>query len=183
MKQLKKIQYLKYAKLGDILFTMRTNTIVSNVIAKVTDSEVSHVAIIINKKECVEARGDGRYKSVIKNGLLNIFTEDGIKCYVGIPKISPIISDEDYLYWLNKQVGKKYDYFNTLIIQPLRLLFGKVLVGQKQSKADNAWMCSELAGAGIYKYFGIFKNWSRIENTPQSIFELTDYFDYYELID
>ena len=183
MKQIKKIQYLKYAKLGDILLTFRPNSFVSKNIANLTGSEVSHVAIIINKKEVIEARGDGKYKSVIKNSLLNIFTEDGIKCYIGIPRISPIISDEEYLNWLNKQVGKKYDYFNTLIIQPLRLIFGKVLIGQKQSKADDAWMCSELAGACIYKYFGIFKNWSRRENTPQDLFELSEYFDYYELVD
>jgi len=183
MKQLKKIQYIKYARLGDILLTYRPNSFVSKNIAKVTDSQVSHVACIINKKECIEARGDGDYKSVIKNKLLNIFTEDGIICYVGIPKISPIIGEQEGLKWLEKQVGKKYDYWNTLIIQPFRLLFGKVLFGQSKSKADDAWMCSELTGAWIYKYFGIFKNWSRRENTPQDIFELSDYFDYYELID
>lgn len=183
MKQINKTQYLKYAKLGDILFTMRTNAIVSNVIAKVTDSEVSHVATIINKKEVIEARGDGKYKSVIKNDLINIFAEDGIRCFIGIPKISPIISDEEGLNWLEEQVGKRYDFFNTLFIQPLRLLIGKVLVGQKERVASKKWGCSELAGAFIFKFFGVFKGWSRRENTPQSIFELTDYFDYYELID
>lgn len=122
-----------------IFFTKR-DAFISNCIAKATGSKVSHTGIIAGDM-VYEARGDGKYRSVISQKFSEMLKDTDLTG-VWIKKIE-VDNEKQALKWLKSRVGWKYDFINTVVIQPVKIVTGW-LIGQKKDEiADNRYMCGE----------------------------------------
>lgn len=123
----------------EILLT-RGDTVISNDIALATGCEASHVAIRIGDY-IWEARGDIKKPRVIKQKYSDKLKEMNLK-KVWAKEI--FVTDiEGAIKWLTKREGVKYDFGNTLVLQPIILLTGKLLGQKNNDKADNHYQCAE----------------------------------------
>ena len=125
----------------EIMFT-KSDTIISDGIAAITNCPASHVLVKIGDYVW-EARGDKPHSQVIKQRYIDMISH---------PKLQKVWTKEIFVYdiqdaikWLEARVGVDYDYFNTSVLQLAKIIFGK-LVGQKRnSVADNKYQCAEYA--------------------------------------
>lgn len=181
MKQIKK-KDVKFS-IGDFIFTFRDDKIISETIALLTKSKVSHIANVLDNEYVTEARGD-KFKKVVKSSIDEMFKEEGIHIYIAIPKIKPIISDDEYHRFLVSKIGIKYDYKNIFSTQIIKILFGRTLFGGQHSEdeADNKYICSEYSSQAMYVRYGILSDWYEKQYSPEELMRLNRYFTYYEIV-
>ena len=159
-----------------IFFTKR-DAFISNCIAKATGSKVSHTGIIAGDM-VYEARGDGKYRSVISQKFSEMLKDPDLTG-VWVKKIE-VDNEKQALKWLKSRVGWKYDFINTVVIQPVKIVTGW-LIGQKKDEiADNRYMCGEYS-ADFLKYNWIEKQ--RITEpiasyAPNILFDLIEPWEY-----
>lgn len=130
------------------MFT-KSDTLISNGIAAITNCPASHVLIKVGDYVW-EARGDKPYSQVIKQKYSDMIKQ---------PSLTHIWAAEICVYdivklvkWLEFKKGTEYDYKNTGIIQPLKILF-KILIGQKSDNvADNQYQCAEFVAHAVKLY-------------------------------
>ena len=110
-----------------LIFTKR-DTLISDAIAAATNSPYSHVAVLhSNMQDVTEARGDGDYSSVIGNTFERIMADNDLTKLVLLePPFGLAVPTKQSDAWLFNTRGIKYDFFNTLIIQPITLLRSKI---------------------------------------------------------
>ena len=182
MKQIKKKDYKQ--EIGDFIFTYRKDETISKMIAKLTcgdsDHPVSHIGCCIDNSNVVEALG--QENEVVMNNIFDILKEKNIKLYLAKPLISKIISDYEYENYLLSKLKKKYDYWNLIRFQISKILFGKSGSKQNKDKADDRYICSELGSEAIYKRFGVLSDWNRKQYNPNELFNMPQYFEYFEIV-
>lgn len=125
------------------IFWTRRNSKISNNIAKATDSEVSHVGVYDRETGYIyEARGDGRYSSVIRGTFAEMLKDPDL---TGVWIKDVYVPDhKGAVKWLESKVGTPYDYFNTLVLQPIILVFNRLVGRQKKnSVGDDKYGCGE----------------------------------------
>ena len=159
-----------------IFFTKR-DAFISNCIAKATGSKVSHTGIIAGDM-VYEARGDGKYRSVISQSFTEMIKDPDL---TGVWVKQIYVEDEKQaLKWLKSRVGWKYDFINTVVIQPIKILTGR-LVGQSEDEtADNKYMCGE------YSADFLKNNWTEKKRitepissyAPNNLFDLVHPWEY-----
>jgi hypothetical protein len=137
-----------------IILTKR-DTLISNSIAKFTNSSISHVACLLSDGDTiVEARGDSGNDMVVNNSLLDILADPKMeevwmltpKAYT--PTYTPKCADK----WLLSTVGTRYDFVNTAWIQLLRIFGLKSYLQRKDKQGRKKYQCAEL-GADACKLF------------------------------
>jgi len=129
-----------------IFFTKR-DAFISNAISFFTQSPVSHVGIRYGDK-IWEARGD-KGKSKVMSGSWSEMLNDSDLTGVCVADLD-VYSVQEALNWLNSKVDTPYDFFNTGVLQPFKLIFGRLVGQKKHSVADNKYQCAEL-GADFVK--------------------------------
>lgn len=183
MKQIKKSD-VKFS-IGDFIFTYRSEEFISKFIAESTcgDSEhpVSHIACVIDKMNMVEALG--QKGGVVMNNIYKLLDEPNVKVYLAKPLISKVICDYEYEAYLLSKLKIKYDYWNLFRFQIPKILFGKSFSKQSKDKADDKLICSEFGSEAMYKRFGILSDWNKKQYNPFELFNMSQYFEYFEIID
>lgn len=142
-----------------IYFTKR-NAFISNCIATATGSKVSHTGILAGTT-CFEARGDGKYRSVISQSFTEMLKDKDLTG-VWLKKIE-VDDEKQALKWLKSRVGYKYDFVNTVAIQPIKILTGWLVGQKKDNVADNRYMCGE------YSADFLKNNWKEKERITEPI--------------
>ena len=109
----------------------------SKAITRFTDGPYSHVALMLDSGEIVEAYpGKGvRRRSGIFDGLSNNPEAD-------VFILTKQIDDQSVEEFLNRQIGKKYDW---------SLITRFVTHTNESRKLGNKWICSEIVFASIWK--------------------------------
>jgi len=132
----------------EILLT-RSDTFISNKIALATGCEASHVAIRVGAYVW-EARGDIKNPRVIKQKYTDMLNN---------PKLQKVWAHEIFVTdivgaveWLTKREGIKYDFANTLFLQPIILLIDKLVGQNKNSIADNRYQCAEFGADFVMEW-------------------------------
>lgn len=164
---------------GQILLTAK-NTPISNAIEMIDNSDVSHAATVYDENYVVDARGDLPNNCVLKRSLHSLIDESET-VYLLTPT-NTSFKDKYYVNkmrkFLDKQIGKKYDYFNTIVIQGIRA-FGLSrfkLFQRELERASRKWQCAELAAAAGKHTYGYFPSWPKNAISPKLIKESVFYF-------
>ncbi len=138
-----------------IFFTKR-DAFISNAISFFTQSPVSHVGIRYGDK-IWEARGD-KGKSKVMSGSWSEMLNDSDLTGVWVADLD-VHSVQDALNWLNSKADTPYDFYNTAVLQPFKLIFGRLVGQKKHSVADNKYQCAELGSDFVklqtYQYYKI----------------------------
>lgn len=151
------------------LIATASDSFFSEGIRKVTDGEWSHIACCLGKHSIVEARGDFPYRSVTSDSVDGLLKRSD-RAILLIPKCPVSELKKISENWLIAQVGKSYDYFNTLVIQSLRLIGFKQFAQKRYKSASKKWMCAELGQAYANKYRPMFfKDFPGTSLNPQEI--------------
>lgn len=159
-----------------IYFTKR-NAFISNCIAIATGSKVSHTGILAGNT-CYEARGDGKYRSVISQSFTEMLKDKDLTG-VWLKKIE-VDDEKEALKWLKSRLGYKYDFINTVVIQPIKILTGWLVGQKKDNVADNRYMCGE------YSADWLKSNWKEKKRitepiasyAPNNLFDLIQPWEY-----
>jgi hypothetical protein len=182
MKKIKK-KDVKF-EIGQYIFTYRPDELISSTICELTcrDSKhpVSHIACVMDKCNVIESLG--QRKMVVMNNVYKLLEEPNVKVYLAVPKIPQIISNYEYESWLLSKLGVKYDYWNLFTFQLAKIFFGRTFRKQSKNKADNKYICSELGSESMYRRYNILSDWNEIQYNPHELFNLNEYFEYYEVI-
>lgn len=182
MKKIKKKDYKQ--EIGDFIFTYRKDETISRVIAESTCGDsyhpVSHIACVVDKMNIIEALG--QKGGVVMNNVYKLLDEPKVKVYLAKPLISKVISDYEYESYLLSKLKTKYDYWNLFRFQIPKILFGKSFSNQSKDKADNRLICSEFGSEAIYKRYGILSDWNRKQYNPFELFNMPQYFEYFEIV-
>lgn len=162
--------------IGDVVFFKKTNSFISKIIANITNSEFTHVGLIVDyDKETglatiIESNRfiETRLTEVKLDKNHVVFTtgnkpDNMTKCIV------------DFAY---KKIGTKYDYF-----QILGLLLSLLFKGDRNSyfNSTNKFLCSELIDLAYFKA-GVKRNsLQNIGNiTPQELLQYYNLIEYVE---
>lgn len=152
---------------GDVLFYKKTDFFISKVIAFLTKSDYTHVAIIINYNEETNIVTVVESNRFTKTKISQIFLDDNYVIYT-IPNKTKEMQDK-ILKFADLSLGKKYDYLQVLGLF-FSLLFKKGRNEYFNNK--NKYICSELIDLAYYQAGVPRKNQLNIGNvTP---FELID---------
>lgn len=160
----------------------RRDTLISNSIARFTNSNISHVALLLSDGEkVVEARGDGENDSVIKNSLSNILADPKMEeVWLLTPKTytlayTPKQADK----WLLSTVGTMYDYINTAWIQLLRIFGLNSYLQRKDKQGRKRYQCAELGADACKRYVDNFPHAKPISAyRPSDFMYMDDVFDF-----
>lgn len=125
---------------AEVFFTRRKSAI-STAIAVLTRCKASHTGIRIGN-DVWEARGDGDYNKVIKGKWDEMIADKSVRMVWTAPLGE--LSTDNCLQWLDKKVGTKYDYVNTLLLQLLKIRFGILFWQRRDSRGELAYGCGEL---------------------------------------
>jgi hypothetical protein len=123
----------------EIMFT-KSDTIISDGIALVTNCPASHVLVKIGAYVW-EPRGDKPHSQVIKQRYTDMIAH---------PKLQKVWTKEIFVYdilqaieWLDSRVGVDYDYYNTGFLQLVKILTGRLIGQRRISVADDKYQCAE----------------------------------------
>lgn len=161
---------------GQILLTSRDGFI-SHAIRALDDCDVSHVATVYNNDYVVDARGDKLGQGVDKRSINALINESSI-VYLGTPKHEDFGTVENRLKvqcLLKRQLYKKYDYFNTVLIQLTRIAGMFKIFQRNKKQAAKKWQCAELAISVANECYGFFPRWPKIAVSPKIVKESNDY--------
>jgi len=133
---------------GDLIFVAHRGLLPS-LIRKATQCQYNHVEMVLNEKECVGAGFGGvkigsidEYKRLLSKKKLNfdVYEFDSLK-----------VSDkqiEDILWYIKKQVGRPYDFFQFFCLALFLIMHLNRLI--EPIDVRNAWLCSELIAEAAY---------------------------------
>ncbi|MGV4321324.1 YiiX/YebB-like N1pC/P60 family cysteine hydrolase [Bacillus mojavensis] len=155
---------------GDVLFFKKKNSIISNLISKLTKSDFTHVALIIaydvnsNTATIIEANRLIRTRiSRVAINKDNVIYSSGYKSDEKIGKI---------LRFAYKKVGTNYDY-----LQIFGLLVSLIYKGKRSPlfNSTNKFICSELIDLAYFRAGIERKDLLNLGNiTPQELIEEYD---------
>ena len=126
----------------------KKSTFISRAIAAYAPSRcvenVSHVFIGRPNGIATEARGEGRYSSVIETSVGKILGDPDLQClYIAIPH-SYTKTQKEIETWCNSKKGTPYDYFNLFGIQIPNKWIPSVFQ-RTTEQAEKKYVCSELS--------------------------------------
>lgn len=133
----------------------KKRTFISRAIAAYAPSKhvenVSHVFIGRPCGIATEARGEGRYSSVIETPIDKILSDPDLQClYIAIPH-SLTKTEKEIEVWCDSKEGTPYDYFNLLGIQiPNRWV--PSVFQRTTEQAERKYVCSEIGVQWISLY-------------------------------
>lgn len=153
--------------IGDVLFFKKSNTFISNLIARITRSEYTHVGLISSYDEMTGVATIIESNRFIKTKISRIQLDDTHLIF-SISGISESQRNLVVKYAYNR-IGSEYDYF-----QILGLFLSLVLKGERKPifNSSNKIICSELIDMSFYESGIHRKNTINIGNiTPQELIE------------
>ena len=156
---------------GDVIFFKKNSSFISRVIAYMTESEYSHVGLIVayNKHtNVVEVIESNRFVNTRKVAMK---LDDCVHVIYEVEKTEK--QENMILKYANKAIGMKYDYAQLFGIF-ISLLFDSN--GKRYFNSKNKLICSELIDIILFKS-GVKRNtYDRLGNiTPQ---ELLNYYEF-----
>ena len=162
--------------IGDVIFFRKENTFISSVIAKVTNSEFTHVGLIIGYDEATKVATiiesnrfvDTRIDRIELDELRHVVYTTGDKSQSQIDRI---------LEYANRTIGIKYDY-----LQIIGFLFTFMFKSHGRKwfsrwfNSKNKLICSELIDLVYYKAGIKRNNVIDLGNvTPQELLQVYDF--------
>lgn len=156
--------------IGDVVFFMKTNSLVSRVIANITKSDFTHVGLIVAHDEMTGVATIIESNRFIETRINRIQLSDIHMVYS--TGIKPKEVEDRILKYAHSKIGAKYDYF-----QILGLFLSLLFKGERRAifNSTNKLICSELIDLAYYKSGIERKHNVNIGNiTPQELLEVYD---------
>lgn len=152
------------------MFFKKTNSLVSKIIANITNSEFTHVGLIVNYNRDTNMATIVESNRFILTRVVEIQLDSNHVIYTTGQKSKEV--EDCIVSFAMKRVGTKYDYLQILGLL-MSLLFKKGRDGYFNSK--NKFICSELIDLAYFKAGVKRKNLENIGNiTPQELLEMYD---------
>lgn len=156
--------------IGDVIFFKRTNTLVSRLISKLTDSEFTHVGLIVAYDEMTGVATMIESNRFIETRISMIQLDDNCVVYTIGDRTDEV--NDLILTYAYASLGKKYDY-----LKVFGLFLSLVLRGHRYAlfNSANRLICSELIDLTYYKAGVHRKNTLNLGNvTPSELIEVYD---------
>lgn len=158
--------------IGDVIFFRKDDTLISRIIAHITNSEYTHVGLIVAYDELTQ------YATIIESNRfvdtrIVILKLDKERHVVYTTGDKPKEQTERILKYAYEAIGTKYDYLQ-IIGMFLSLLFK--CRRDRLFNSKNKLICSEFIDIAYFKA-GVKRNGSRKlgDVTPQELFEVYDF--------
>jgi len=156
--------------IGNLVFFKKTNSLISKMIAKVTKSEFTHVAIIVGYDKMTGVATIIESDRFSKTKLARIQLSDEHVVYT--TGYQPKEVTDKIVRYAHQQLGMGYDYLQLIGIF-LSLVFKRKRDAYFNSA--NKMICSELIDLAYYKAGIKRNNYENIGDvTPQELFEVYD---------
>lgn len=155
---------------GDIMFFKKTDTFISKTIAKMTNSEYTHVALIVAYDELSNVATIIEADKFIKTRIRRLRLDENMHSVFSIDNLTCEEKDRIVKYSF-ELLNTDYDY--TLILN----IFVSLIIGGKRQFFNNAnkLICSELIDIAYYKAGVERKGIYPIGSvTPQELLEVYD---------
>jgi hypothetical protein len=154
--------------IGSVVFFKKDNSFISRVVAKLTHSEFTHVALIVGYDEATKVATVIESDKFVNTRITTVKIDDSHVVY-STDNMTKEVSDKVVKYSY-RQLGVKYDYF-----QILGLFISLTIKGDRYAlfNSTNKYICSELIDRA-YLNAGIPRlNNLNIGNiTPQELIEV-----------
>jgi len=156
--------------IGNVVFFKKTDSLISKMIAKVTKSDYTHVALIVGYDELTRVATIIESDRFSKTRLSRIqLNEEHVVYTTGY---QPKEVTDKIIRYAHQQIGMNYDYLQLVGIF-LSLVFKRKRDAYFNSA--NKMICSELIDLAYYKAGVKRNNYDSIGNvTPQELFEVYD---------
>ena len=137
--------------IGDVIFFRKDNTLISKVIAKVTNSEFTHVGLIIGYDEATKVATIIESNRFV-NTRVDMIELDETRHVVYTTGEKPQEQIDRIMFYAGKLVGMKYDYLQTIgfMLSYLMRSRGRKWFS-KWFNSKNKLICSELIDLVYYK--------------------------------
>lgn len=150
------------------MFFKRTNSFISRVIANITNSEFTHVGLIIAYDDITKVATIIESNRFIETRLSRIQLDENHVVYSTGTKTKEM--QDKILKYAYEAVGTGYDYF-----QILGLFLSLIFKGERLFNSLNKFICSELIDLAYYKAGVQRKHSYNVGNvTPQELLEVYD---------
>lgn len=154
--------------IGNVVFFRKDNSFISKMIATMTKSEFTHVALIVGFNDETNVATIIESNRFITTRVTTTEIDDNHVVY-GVSNMTEEVMERVVTY-AYKQLGTKYDYF-----QVLGLFMSLLFKGNRYAffNSSNKFICSELVDLSYYKAGVHRKNDLNIGNiTPRELFEV-----------